>query len=327
VRYHNWTTNETSGSNIEGTLYGKNRTGIFIICGHYDCVAEGPGADDDGSGVAVALAAAKIMSEYSFNFTIRFIAFSGEEQGLLGSYAYAEEAYNKHESIIAVLNADMIGFTWIGSDGKKGNIFENEASKWIVNFTIAVSQLYYDYIGITLTRLGGSGGSDHYSFWQFQYDAVFYHEYISNYYYHTADDTIEHMNITYTTRYSRLILSTLTELVLHQQVRTTLKISDITGGGTSVTAEMTNSGDANATNVNWTLSVTGGIFGGIRQSSSQHIPIMTPQAVSRTTVPHVFGLGSVDIIATAEATNANPVTKRATGLVFGPFIIKITMTK
>ena len=49
------------------------------------------------------------MSQYTFNHTIRFVAFSGEEQGLIGSRHYAEDAYNNNESIVAVLNADMIG--------------------------------------------------------------------------------------------------------------------------------------------------------------------------------------------------------------------------
>ncbi len=126
VRYHNYTDNTVSGSNIEATLYGSDSTNIFIICGHYDTVPAGPGADDDGSGVAAVLAAAEIMRNYEFGHTVRFVAFSGEEQGLIGSRHYAEDAYNNNESIVAVLNADMIGFAPSGSDGIKGKIYEND---------------------------------------------------------------------------------------------------------------------------------------------------------------------------------------------------------
>lgn len=71
VRYHNYTDSYVSGSNIEATLYGSDSTNIFIICAHYDSVAAGPGADDDLSGVAAVLAAAKIMRNYEFH--IRFV--------------------------------------------------------------------------------------------------------------------------------------------------------------------------------------------------------------------------------------------------------------
>ena len=60
------------------------------------------------------------MRKYEFGHTVRFVAFSGEEQGLIGSRHYAEDAYNNNESIVAVLNADMIGFTAIRFRWYKG---------------------------------------------------------------------------------------------------------------------------------------------------------------------------------------------------------------
>ena len=84
------------------------------------------------------------------------------------------------------------------------------------------------------------GGSDHYYFWEYGYDAVFYHEYNFNDYYHSANDTIAHMNITYSTRFSRLILATLAEMA--QQPRPVLEITNISGG-LGITAQITNIGD------------------------------------------------------------------------------------
>ena len=55
---------------------------IYVVCAHFDSVSGAPGADDDGSGVAAFLACAYLMSQYEFNHTIRFVGFSGEEQGL-----------------------------------------------------------------------------------------------------------------------------------------------------------------------------------------------------------------------------------------------------
>ncbi len=48
------------------------------------------------------------------------------------------------------------------------------ASEWIVTFTQDISQVYADYIGIQLFPQGETWGSDHYYFWEYGYDAVFY---------------------------------------------------------------------------------------------------------------------------------------------------------
>ena len=323
VRYHNYTDNIISGSNIEATLVGSDSTNIFIICGHYDTVSAGPGADDDGSGVAAVLAAAEILCNYDFLHTIRFVCFSGEEQGLVGSRHYAEDAYNDNVSIVAVLNADMIGFAPTSSDGSKGKIFENTASKWIVNFTNDINQIYADYIGIQpLIPQGESGGSDHYYFWQYGYDAVFYHEFNFNDYYHSADDTIETMNITYTTRFSRLILATLAEMAL--QPRPVLEISNITGG-IGLKVRISNVGDENASDVNVTMTVRGGLFKLIDKSFTSGTPLLVPQG-SLQLKGWLFGIGAIEISVMAVASNADQVTKHATANLLGPFVLKVANT-
>ena len=103
VKYKNWSSSSTLyGSNIEATLQGadKQDDDIYIVCGHYDTVQPSPGADDNGAGTAAVLACAYVMSQYSFNHTLRFVTFSGEEQGLHGSYHYASEAYELNEPIL-----------------------------------------------------------------------------------------------------------------------------------------------------------------------------------------------------------------------------------
>ena len=81
--------------NVVGTKPGVSTSDAqVIICAHYDSISnkpwvDAPGADDNGSGVAAVLAAAEILSDYDFNYTIKFITFSGEELGLNGSYHYA----------------------------------------------------------------------------------------------------------------------------------------------------------------------------------------------------------------------------------------------
>lgn len=215
VRYHNWSSTSTLfGSNIEATLPGADPTSdeIYIICGHYDSVPGSPGADDNGAGTAAVLASAYVMHQYSFNHTIRFVAFSGEEQGLHGSYHYAKEAYEQNEPIKAVLNADMIGYASNKESEGKVIIYDNDPSSWITDLSVDVSLRYVDLINLEIVHGGYSGRSDHASFYPFGYDAIFYFEYEMNPYYHTSNDTLENMNPWYASNVSRLILATLSEL-------------------------------------------------------------------------------------------------------------------
>ncbi|MCX6668062.1 MAG: M28 family peptidase [Euryarchaeota archaeon] len=214
VRYDDWNYSGYASSNVEAILPGADQTSddIYVVCGHYDSVPGVLGADDDASGVAVTLAAAHVISQCAFNHTIRFVAFSGEEEGLLGSYMYVQEAIDNGDNIVATLNADMIGYAITANDGKYMNIYENEESMWLFDFTNNTNQQFSEYIGLQVIPTGFSWGSDHYYFWEYGYSAIFYAEYNFNPYWHTTDDTIENMNMTYDVKGTRLILATLAGL-------------------------------------------------------------------------------------------------------------------
>ncbi|BFM12232.1 M20/M25/M40 family metallo-hydrolase [Simiduia litorea] len=70
---------------------------------------DSPGANDNGSGVAGVLEAARLLSQYQFNGSIVYAALSGEEQGLYGGAILAKYAQQQQWNIDAVLNNDMIG--------------------------------------------------------------------------------------------------------------------------------------------------------------------------------------------------------------------------
>jgi hypothetical protein len=80
-----------------------------------------PGANDDGSGVAAVLECARILSKHSFPSTIVFVAFSGEEQGLLGANFLADKAAKEKWNIDAMLNNDIMG----SNHSNETNIIEN----------------------------------------------------------------------------------------------------------------------------------------------------------------------------------------------------------
>lgn len=218
VRYQNWSYSKTFyGSNIEATLPGSDPESdcIFIVHAHYDTTPGSVGADDDASGVAAVLAAAHIMNKYSFNHTIRFIAFPGEEQGLFGSYYYAEEAYRNGDHIIGALNADAIAYATNEINASKVDVYQNDDSVWLTNHTADISQVYSEEINLEVVPYDYMwGSSDQARFWQFGYDAIWYFENEPSPYLNTPHDDLEYCNITYITRVSRLILATLADLAL-----------------------------------------------------------------------------------------------------------------
>lgn len=101
---------------------------ILIVGGHFDsrasdpldAVSDAPGANDDASGTALTMELARVMSKYEFDATVVFIAFVGEEQGLLGATAWAEMAKQNGWNIEAVFNNDIVGSS-VGGDGTKEN--------------------------------------------------------------------------------------------------------------------------------------------------------------------------------------------------------------
>jgi hypothetical protein len=97
---------------------------VVIIQGHIDsrvtdvmnATADAPGANDDGSGTAAVLEAARVLSKHRFPATIVYAALSGEEQGLYGGKVLADYAHAAGWNVVAVLNNDIIGNS-CSSDG------------------------------------------------------------------------------------------------------------------------------------------------------------------------------------------------------------------
>ena len=86
---------------------------IYLLTAHIDSLPEGdtaPGADDNGSGSVAVMKAACLLGPEHFAHTLRFVLFTGEEQGLLGSRAYAGDCAARGDSIGGVVNLDMIGY-------------------------------------------------------------------------------------------------------------------------------------------------------------------------------------------------------------------------
>jgi hypothetical protein len=110
----------TEITNIYAILKGtdvENTRRVVLVTGHYDSrnsdildvKGEAPGANDDGSGTAVSLECARVLSKLKFPATIIFLTVAGEEQGLNGSHHFAKLAKDQGWNIEAVLNNDIVG--------------------------------------------------------------------------------------------------------------------------------------------------------------------------------------------------------------------------
>lgn len=194
--------------NVEATQIGTVYPDSFVvICGHFDSTSEkpgtnAPGADDNGSGVATVLTAAEILTQHDFEYSIRYICFAGEEQGLRGSAAYASWAASQNLGIVGVLNFDMMGY-WVEGVPKDLEIETNVASQWLAAAIVNAANLYTT-TPYLLHVYDGAYWGDHASFWAEGYAAVNHEEAWDWYdpdfnpYYHETNDLLAYVDPDFT---------------------------------------------------------------------------------------------------------------------------------
>src|SRR6056297_3648683 len=186
--------------NVVGFVEGSGRSGQYIFIGaHYDSQGTGgiismdqneepaihPGADDNASGVAGLLQLADYFADSPPQKNMMFIAFSGEELGLLGSRYFVEEMEIPSDSIAAMINLDMIGRL---TDNALTIFGTGTSNRW----DDILGAIEMDSLAIT-SAPSGSGASDHTSFYEAEIPVLHYftgtHEN-----YHRPTDTAEKVN-------------------------------------------------------------------------------------------------------------------------------------
>lgn len=207
VEEHNYS---SSGKNILATQTGSaNPEKQFIICAHYDAVTS-YAADDNASGTATVLEAARILSQYELPCTIIYALWDEEEGGLIGSQAYAIEAALNGDQIEGVINIDMIG--WDGDQDMNIELHTKNKGNTaaIADILITVDELYgLDLVPVLINP--GTTASDHASFWQQNYGALLLiEEYYGgdfNPYYHSPNDRISEFNLIFFLESARLAIA------------------------------------------------------------------------------------------------------------------------
>jgi len=196
-----------------GTDYPNQK---FIICAHYDDMPTGtiaPGADDNASGTAAVLEAARVLTQYLSEYTIIYALWDEEEYGLIGAEYYAALAQAAGDSIIGVVNLDMVAW-----DSGTDNIAEvhtrNVAnSNTLKDKMLEINTLYN--VGLTLQTVNpGTGSSDQAAFWNEGYGAILLIEDFQDFnaYYHTTNDLVAHYNQPYYLKMCQTALGTVSTL-------------------------------------------------------------------------------------------------------------------
>jgi len=187
-------TEERTSQNVIGTLEGlQPEQGIVYIGGHYDTVSSAPGANDDASGVAATLEAARVLSTkgHRTKATLKFIAFGAEEIGLDGSYWYVVENYDEVSTKgIGMINLDMVG---VGDTLQIGNIdygLPDTGGPQLRDY----AQEKATSMGMAWESFVAGENSDHTYFEQVGVPVAFITQ-RDDPYYHTAEDTLDKIQI------------------------------------------------------------------------------------------------------------------------------------
>lgn len=164
---------EAASHNVVATWRGESDRTI-VLGAHYDSVPEGPGANDNASGVSTVLELARVLHARKSPFTIHVVFFGSEEIGLVGSREYVSALSGaERERIVAMLNFDMVG---VGDEPQVGG------SSALVEL---VTQLA-DERGEPVTQIG-TDASDHASFIEAGMPALFFYR-AEDPNYHTPED-------------------------------------------------------------------------------------------------------------------------------------------
>ena len=211
-------------TNVYAVLKGtqqEDRKRIVLVTGHYDSrnsdnfdgSGVAPGANDDGSGTAVSLECARVLSKLKFPATIIFLTVAGEEQGLYGSHHFAEFAQSQGWKLEAVLNNDIVGGDKSpGQDARVVRVFsesipehasdaqlrmiaalggENDSpSRELARYSVQTARSYQTAVTplLEFRRDRYLRGGDHISFNQQGYAAVRFTEFRENF-------TRQHQNV------------------------------------------------------------------------------------------------------------------------------------
>jgi len=187
---------------LPGTVHPNN---YYMVGAHFDTVWGAPGADDNASGVAGVLEAARVLSQYPFEDSIVFVAFDREEEGLYGSNALAIgwSTLYPGSSLLGMVSLDMIAYNAGGAN--TAYILTNTGAINGVSTGLAAALAYG---GLTSAGAGATDRSDHAPFHALGYPSALLIEggWQSNPNYHHPTDTVDYLDTTFAANMTRVVV-------------------------------------------------------------------------------------------------------------------------
>lgn len=179
--------------------------------------AVAPGADDDGSGTIGLITYARILADMPLDVTVEFVHFSGEEQGLWGSYAYSDVVAAAKTVVPAMIETDMIGYC--AKPGNRVDIHDDEdrngSHEIVVKMVRNVHRYKLDLNPVDTHNHAVEDRSDHAGFLDHGYKGVLVSEEFSddgfNPRYHSKDERSKYLNYPYMAEVIKMVLATIAD--------------------------------------------------------------------------------------------------------------------
>jgi hypothetical protein len=253
-------------ANVTATLKGTiNSELVYVVSSHYDSVPVGPGADDDSSGTAALLEAARILAKHPQPATIIFASFTGEESGLLGSREFVRRAVAGKLNIVGALNNDMIGWA---NDYRLDNTIRY-SNPGIRDIQHAAAMQFTKLITYDALYYKGTDAAAYYDAYGDIVGGIGSYPVLGNPHYHRPHDVLETINHQLVTEVARTTAATVMLLASSPSRLTNLRIESYQNG---------------TARVSWRPSPEGGVtgyfvaYGPADKPEAQQFTVQNPSA-------------------------------------------------
>ena len=203
---------------------------VYVVSSHYDSVVAGPGADDDTSGTAALLEAARVLAGHPMAATIVFASFTGEEAGLLGSREFVRRAVADKLRVVGALNNDMIG--WM-NDSRYDNTIRY-SNPGIRDIQHAAAMLFTRLVTFDALYFKGTDAVSFYDAYGDVVGGIGSYPVLGSPHYHQASDLLEFENHQLITETSKTTIATLMLLASSPSRLTRLRVDSVAGGTASL---------------------------------------------------------------------------------------------
>ena len=218
-------------ANVVATLRGTvNPELVYVVSSHYDSVVAGPGADDDTSGTAALLEAARVLAGHPMAATIVFASFTGEEAGLLGSREFVRRAVADKLRVVGALNNDMIG--WM-NDSRYDNTIRY-SNPGIRDIQHAAAMLFTRLVTFDALYFKGTDAVSFYDAYGDVVGGIGSYPVLGSPHYHQASDLLEFENHQLITETSKTTIATLMLLASSPSRLTRLRVDSVANGTASL---------------------------------------------------------------------------------------------